>query len=107
MRRIQDAADAGKIGAMLKGIMAKSNSFSMDVLYGKEGNIVDAVEISRIITDFFQDWFNTSEDDDYRDQAVSEVSATQNERGCRDLAQHLNIPWEHAKEVLGAWRIRK
>ena len=67
MRRIQDAADVGKIGAMLKGIMAKSNSFSMDVLYGKEGNIVDAVEISRIITDFFQAWFNTTEEDDYRD----------------------------------------
>ena len=86
MRSIQDAADVSKIGAMLKGIMAKSNSFSMDVLYGKEGNIVDAEIISRIITDFFQAWFNTSEEDDYRDQAVSELSASQNERGCRDLA---------------------
>ena len=53
MRRIQDAADVGKIGAMLKGIMAKSTAFSMDVLYDKDKNIVDANEISHIITEFF------------------------------------------------------
>ena len=40
---------------MLKGIMAKSSSFSLDVLYNDKGNILDTEEISRIITDFFKD----------------------------------------------------
>ena len=73
MRRIQDKSDAGKIGAMLKGIMAKSSSFSMDVLYNDQGNIVDTEEISRIVTDFFRDWFNASEDDDLRDEDVASL----------------------------------
>ena len=99
-RRIQDQADAGKIGAMLKGIMAKSSTFSMDVLFNDEGNIVDTEEISRILTGFFKEWFNSSPEDGIRDSDVARLSESQDEKGCRALAQRLNIPWEHASEVL-------
>ncbi len=67
MRRIQDEADAGKIGSIIKKIMAKSSSFSMEVLYGQDGNISDPIEIARIVTEFFQAWFNSDQDDDARD----------------------------------------
>ena len=100
MRRIQDQADAGKIGAMLKGIMAKSTAFSLDVLYNDHENIVDTNEISRIVTEFFKEWFNASPEDDLRDLEVAQLSESQDEIGCRALAQRLNIPWEHAKEVM-------
>ncbi len=56
MRRIQDAADAGKIGPMLRSIMMKQSSFSMDVLYDKDGNVTDPEEISKIVTEFFRQW---------------------------------------------------
>ena len=53
MRLIQDEACARKIGSMLKKIMAKSSSFSMEVLYGQNGNTTDPLEIARIVTEFF------------------------------------------------------
>ena len=53
MRLIQDEACARKIGSMLKKIMAKSSSFSMEVLYGQNGNTTDPLEIARIVTELF------------------------------------------------------
>ena len=88
---MQDEADAGKIGAMLKNIMAKSTSFSLDVLYNDSGNIVDTNEISRIVTEFFKEWFNASPDDDLRDSSLAQLSKSQDEKGCRELAQRLNL----------------
>ena len=100
MRRIQDAADAGKIGPMLKSVMAKYNSFSMEVLYNDEGNITDPDEVARIVTEFFKKWFDSSEEDYVGDDQVARFSATENEAGWFDLSRRLGIPWEHAKEVL-------
>ncbi len=54
MRRIQDAANAGKISPILRSIMSKFNSFSLDVLYDEEGNITDPDEAARIVTEFFK-----------------------------------------------------
>ena len=100
MRRIQDDADAGKIGAVIKTVMARSPTFSLDVIYGKEENIVDADEIARIVTEFFALWFNATEDDDARDAEVAKCTTEVNEEEWRSLATKLNIPWQHAKEVL-------
>ncbi len=89
MRRIQDEADAGKIGTMLKKIMAKSSSFSMEVLYGQDGNTTDPIEIARIVTEFFQAWFNSDHDDDARDTEVSDFSASGNGAAWAGLAERL------------------
>ena len=37
--------------------MSKSDSFSLDVLYDKDGNITDPDEVARIVTEFFKKWF--------------------------------------------------
>ncbi len=100
MRRIQDAADAGKIGPMLRSIMMKSTAFTMDVLYNQDGNVTDPDEIARIVTEFFKQWFASSTEDDVRDDQVSNFSALENEVGWLKLAERLGIPWEHANEVL-------
>ncbi len=100
MRRIQDAADAGKIGPILRSIMSKSNSFSLDVLYDDDGNITDPDEVARIVTEFFKKWFDSSDGDEVRDDEVAKFSAAGNEKGWFNLSQKLGIPWEHAKEVL-------
>ena len=104
MRRIQDVRvrvrDAGKIGAAIETVMARSPSFSLDVIYGKEENIVDADEIARIVMEFFALWFNATEDDDSTDAEVTKCTTEVNEEEWRSLAIKLNIPWQHAKEVL-------
>ncbi len=104
MRRIQDAADAGRIGPILKSIMSKSNSFSLDVLYDKDGNITDPDEVARIVTEFFKKWFDSSDEDEVRDDQVAKFSAAGNEKGWFDLSEKLGIPWNHAKEVLEGMR---
>ncbi len=49
---IQDDADAGKIGAVIRSIMANSKSFSLEVLCDSPGNVTFSDEISRIVTAF-------------------------------------------------------
>ena len=100
MRRIQDEADAGKIGAIIKSVMARSSTFSLDIIYGKDDNTIDADEIARIVTEFFALWFNSTDDDDARDAEVAKCTKEVNEEEWRSLASKLNIPWQDAKEVL-------
>ena len=97
MRRIQDAADAGKIGPILRSIMAKSKSFSLEVLYNDEGNITDPDEVARIVSEFFKKWFDSSDEDEVRDEQVADYSAAGNEAGWCKLAERLEIPWAQSK----------
>ncbi len=100
MRRIQEAADAGKIGPILRSIMAKSKSFFLEVLYNEEGNITDPDEVARIVTEFFKKWLDSSNEDEVRNDQVANYSAAENEAGWFKLSERLGIPWIHAKEVL-------
>ncbi len=100
MRRMQDEADAGKIGSVLKRIMAKSSSFSLEVLYGKNGNTTDPLEIAKTVTEFFQAWFNFDHDDDERDSDVADFSASGNEEAWAGLAERLGVPLDHAREIM-------
>jgi hypothetical protein len=80
--------------------MMKQSSFTMEVLYDKEGNVTDPDEISKIVIEFFRQWFAASTEDDVRDDQVANFSARENEAGWFKLAERLGIPWDHAKEVL-------
>jgi hypothetical protein len=100
MRRIQDDADAGKIGAVIRSIMANSKSFSLEVLYDPAGNVTDSEEISRIVTAFFREWFNASDEDRSRDEEVAKHSGESNTKGWLGLAERLKVHEEHAVDVL-------
>ena len=100
MRRMQDEADAGKIGGVLKRIMAKSSSFSLEVLYGQSGNTTDPLEIAKTVTEFFKAWFNSDQDDDERDSDVADFSASGNEEAWAGLADRLGVPLDHAREIM-------
>ncbi len=85
---------------MLRSIMMKQSSFTMDVLFDKEGNVNELVEISKIVTEFLRQWFASSTEDDVRDDQAANFSARENKAGWFKLAERLGIPWDHAKEVL-------
>jgi hypothetical protein len=58
MRKIQEAADKGKIGRMLKKIIGGSQDFTLEVLYNKDGNTTDCDEIASEVNRMFgQEWF--------------------------------------------------
>ena len=100
MRRLQDAADAGKIGGVLRRIMAKSKSFSLEALYNDDGTVTDPDEVARIVTEFFRMWFNSTTEDDIRDDCVAKYSAENNIGGWEKLSESMGIPWEDAREIL-------
>ena len=60
MRRLQDVADAEKIGGVLRRIMAKSKAFSLEALYSEDGTITDPDDVARIVTEFYRLWFTHS-----------------------------------------------
>ena len=63
MRKIQEAADEGKIGAILKEITGDKSPFSLDCIKVGESQVTDKTDITKIITKLFRDWFFRSEED--------------------------------------------
>jgi hypothetical protein len=53
MRKIQEAADVGKIGRMIKRIMGGGQDFSLEVLYNKGENMTDCDEIASEVNRVF------------------------------------------------------
>jgi hypothetical protein len=67
MRKIQEAADKGKIGRMLKKIIGGSQDFTLEVLYNKDGNTTDCDEIASEVNRMFgQEWFFQTEEERVR-----------------------------------------
>ena len=100
MRRMQDEADAGRIGPILKRVMAKTSNFSMEVLYHPDGNITDPDEVANIVTTFVETWLSSPDEEDGRDADISDFSTKGDRTGWNKLAGDLGIPLEHAEEVL-------
>ena len=73
MRRIQDAADVGKIGGVLRQIMGEEKAFTLEVLYDDEENEVDSVRVSQLVTKFFEEWFRASDDEMKMDEDMSRI----------------------------------
>jgi hypothetical protein len=64
MRKIQDAADKGKIRRIIKQIIGGDKEFSLEVLYNEGENMTDGDEIATEVNDIFgQSWFFQSEEE--------------------------------------------
>ena len=61
MRKMQEAADEGKIGRILKMITSKRPAFSLDCIRVGEKNVTDAEEITKQVTELFREWFFRSD----------------------------------------------
>ena len=57
-RKIQEAADKGRIGGILRKIIGEEKDFSLEVLYRDGGTVTDADEIAGEVTRVFgEEWF--------------------------------------------------
>ena len=64
MRKIQDAADRGKIGRILRQIIGGDKDFFLEVLYNEGENMIDGDEIATEVNKIFgQSWFFQTEDE--------------------------------------------
>ena len=82
-RKIQEAADKGKIGMVLKSIMREDKDFSLEVLYGEgeEPKKTDADEIADIVTKHFGRQFDLTAEEDADDLILSDLSSKGDKAG--------------------------
>ncbi len=57
MCRLQEEADAGKIGGIIKSIMGRPCSFTMESIRQGDDIVTDGKTIAKLITSFFAQWF--------------------------------------------------
>ncbi len=57
MNRLQEAADAGRIGGILRDITGQDSSFLMESLRDGDNTITDGHTVHKIVTSFFAKWF--------------------------------------------------
>ena len=99
IRKIQEEADKGSIGRVLKRIIGEEKDFTLDVLYGKLENITDAEEIARIITKFFEEWFSMTEEGEQNDDELSRFSELNDRNSFLAMTGRLGIKEEAANSI--------
>ena len=57
LNKLQDSADAGRIGGILRDIVGGGETFLMESLRDGDHTVTDGHTIHRIITGFFAKWF--------------------------------------------------
>ena len=73
-RTIQEAADKGKIGKVLKKIMNENKDSSLEVLYGVNDNMTDATEIAEEVTRHFGGQFSLTQEERRCDVNLSRMA---------------------------------
>ena len=58
MSRVQEEADAGRIGGILKKIVGGSQPFTMEFIRNNGTLVTDGEKITKLITSFFSKWFS-------------------------------------------------
>ena len=72
MCRLQEAADAGRIGGIIKNIMGGATSFTMESIRQDDEIITDGETIARMITAFFGQWFARLPEEKERDKQLAD-----------------------------------
>jgi hypothetical protein len=98
-RKIQEEADKGKIGRILKKIIGDKTDFSLEVIYGTEGNITDADEVARTVTDLFGSTFSQEESSKIQDARLGVAAEANDKTGFLDIAENLKVPPHVAVKV--------
>jgi hypothetical protein len=104
MRKIQEMADEGKIGALLKSITGKREPFTMESIRDGDRLITDPHEISRLITSVFREWFFRSEKEAWRDHNISDAIIGGDIDRFMEVAASLGVTSDVAGKV---WEICK
>ena len=103
-RKIQVAADKGKIGMVLKSIMKKDKDFLLKVLYREEeeGNKTDTDEIADIVTKHFGKRFDLTIEEDANDLILSELSSKGDRAEFVKMSTEKKVPEDVAERVFGS-----
>jgi hypothetical protein len=103
MCRLQEQADSGKIGGIIKNIMGRPSSFTMESIRQGEETITDGKMIAKLITSFFSQWFARLPEEKDRDKRLSECVLGNDLEGWNALTTSCGIPPEVSSTLWGAF----
>ncbi len=106
MKKLQEAADEGKIGAILKKITGDNPPFSRDSIKDGDKQITDKIEITKVITKLFRDWFFRSETDAWRDHNISDAVICEDKDRFLEITTSLKVPPSIAEKIWDSCKIR-
>ena len=92
MRLVQEAADAGRIGGIIKVIVGRSPGFLMESLRKGDEIVTDAHTIAKMITSFFANWFSRLPEEHARDVVLAKCVIERNKKDWDDLINGMGIP---------------
>jgi hypothetical protein len=106
MSRVQEEADAGRIGSVLKDIMGGSSAFTMESIRNNGIVETDGESISKLITSFFAKWFARLPEQKLRDKRLADCVLSQTKLDWDSLIHDCNIPTEVSDKLWDAFKPR-
>ncbi len=104
MNRLQNEADAGRIGGMLKSIVGSDDSFLMESLRDGETTITDGRTIHKLITSFFTKWFARTPSERGRDKLLADCILGKDRTAWDELISDVGIPRDVSDNLWNAFQ---
>ena len=92
MMKIQEEADAGRIGGVIKHIMGTSTSFTMESIRQGDEIITDGAKIASLVTAFFSKWFSRLPEEKDRDKRLADCVLKSDKIAWNKLISDTGIP---------------
>ena len=81
MSRVQEEADAGRVGGILKNIMGCAQPFTMESIRNNGSIETDGETITKLVTSFFAKWFSRLPEQKVRDKRLADCVLNQDKSG--------------------------
>jgi hypothetical protein len=104
MLKIQNEADAGRIGKAIQAIVDRSPSFLMESLRQEDSTVTDGHKIHTLITAFFATWFSRLPEEKERDRRLAECVLSQDKHKWDSLMTSIGIPEQASQRLWNAYK---
>ncbi len=92
MGLIQEAADAGRIGGVIRCIVGGKTAFTLESIRDGDETITDGEKVAKTITAFFAKWFARLPEEKDRDKRLAECIINRDRDAWSELATSCGIP---------------
>ena len=106
MMRIQEQADAGRIGGVINHIMGTSSSFTMESIRQGDEIITDGPRIASLVTAFFAKWFSRLPEEKERGKKLADCVLNADRPSWDKLIDDTRIPMEVGNTLWQAFQPR-
>ena len=106
MMKIQEEADAGRIGGVIQHIMGTTSSYTMESIRQGDEIITDGAKIASLVTAFFSKWFARLPEEKDRDKKLADCVLKADLSAWNELIADTRIPTEVGDTLWQAFQPR-